>query len=475
MLLEMRSINKSFLDTRALSNVHLALDKGEVRALIGPNGSGKSTIARILSGVIQQDTGSILFDGKPLNNMLPAETMRAGIFALHQEHYLIPNLSIADNLFMGNYMKKCGIFVNRKEIRKKTREILKKFSSELSPDMPVFRLSQGEQYVVSVAKAFVQRAKLFILDEPTAGLSREERDVVHGLVKSLKKNGATVLYITHRMSELKKICDSVTIMRDGEIILTSALSDIPDECIFHLMEVSENMAEIPDTEQKEKKVVLSTAHLCLNGAYEDINLTLKKGETLGIIGTNGSGRTALLKTLFGAVKQDKGQIYINGELAEELTIQRAIKEYRIGYLPDDRLQFGIIPELTMIENTMISNREITRSFFIRPKDEMDRFIECIVEHGFFLLDPQKPIKYLSGGNQQKALFFRCLASGARIILLDEPTKGIDIASKNEMYSMILESAGQGVSFIICSSDIEELEPVCTRIVSIKKGKIIGEI
>lgn len=472
MLLEMRAINKSFFDTHALNDVYLTMERGEVRALIGPNGSGKSTVARILSGDIQQDTGSIFFDGNLLNNALPAETLRAGIFALYQEHYLIPNMSIADNLFMCNYPQKIGLFVNHREIRGKTREILKKFNSNLSPDIEVYKLSQGERYVVSVAKAFVQRAKLFVLDEPTAGLSKEERDVLYDLIKCLKINGVAVLYITHRMSELREICDSVTIMRDGKIVLTSNLEGISQNHILHLMEVGKCMTELLKEEKKKSIEVLSTKHLCLSNAYRDINLTLNKGDTLGIIGTNGSGRTAFLKTIFGAIKQDSGEIYINGEIVEDLTIRKAIKKYKIGYLPDDRLRSGIIPELTLIENTMLTNREVTKSFFIHERSEMDLFIDCILEKGFFLSDPLKPIKYLSGGSQQKALFYRWIASDAQIILLDEPTKGIDIASKNEMYSTILECAAQGVSFIICSSDREELEPVCTKIVSIKKGRIM---
>ncbi|MCI8862529.1 MAG: sugar ABC transporter ATP-binding protein [Lachnospiraceae bacterium] len=471
MLLEMRSVNKSFFDTHALSDICLTLDKGEVRALIGPNGSGKSTVARILSGDIRQDTGSIFFDGNLLNNDLPAETLRAGIFALYQEHYLIPNMSVADNLFMCGYLKKFGIFVNHREIRRRTREILKKFNSNLSPDIKVCKLSQGEQYVISAAKAFVQKAKLFVLDEPTAGLAKEERKVLYHLIRCLKANGAAVLYITHRMSELREICDSVTIMRDGKIVLTSSLKDISQSRILQLMEVGECMTEVLQEDKKNNTEVLSVRNLCLNHAYKDINLTLNKGETLGIIGTNGSGRTAFLKTLFGAIKQDSGEIYINGKNAENLTIRKAIKEYKIGYLPDDRLHLGIIPDLTLIENTMLTNRETTKSFFVRKSDEMDRFIDCILEKGFFLADPMKPIKYLSGGSQQKALFYRWIASDAKIILLDEPTKGIDIASKNEMYSTILECAAQGISFIICSSDREELEPVCTNIISIKKGRL----
>jgi len=475
MLLEMKSVCKSFLDEQILKNINIEIEPGEVRALIGPNGSGKSTIAKILSGLIQQEYGEIIFDGKHLNNSNPTVVLSEGIFTLYQEHYLLPNMSIADNLFLGDYEKKLNIFVNKYAIKKRTIEVLKKFNCDLSPDTKVENLNLGEQYIVSAAKAFVKNAKLFIFDEPTAGLSRRERDVILGLVKTLKKSGISVLYITHRMSELRKICDSVSIMRDGQIILTSDMNEISDDSIRHMMAVSDGCLNQKENDRILAETVLVVEHLSKKMAYKDISFELKAGEILGLVGTNGSGRTALLKTIFGALNQDSGKIYIGGKEIKNHNIHTAITRYKIGYLPDERLNSGIFPDMTVLDNIMIPKRKTEHSFFVQQKQEMELFIEHVFEEGYFLTDPCKPIKYMSGGNQQKSVFFRWAIANSRIILLDEPTKGIDIASKNEMYNIILERARAGVSFVFCSSDIEELEPICTRILSIKRGQLEGEV
>lgn len=473
-LLKLNNINISFLGTHVLHDVSFSIKPGEVCGLIGPNGSGKSTIAKILSGALQQASGEIFFSGKPLDNSSPAAVLEKGVFTLYQEQNLLPHLSIADNIFLGSYEKRAGFIVNQREINKQAKKALGYFGSGLSPKTKVGNLTKAERYIVSVARAFTRKAKLYILDEPTASLSHAERKVVLNLIKDLKRSQSSVLYITHRIDELRDVCDKLLIMRDGRILVSTDLAQIEDGKIFSLMRVSKKDLESEKNALVKGDVILEVSHLCLRKAYDDISLQLRKGEIIGIIGTSGSGRTALLKTLFGAARQDSGNIIFMGKKLINHSIHNAIMN-GFGYLPDERLGSGIIPNLTMLDNVMLPQRKKERGFIIHHKHELETFIECIAEKGFSLLDPCKPIMYMSGGNQQKSLFFRWIVSRSTLLLLDEPTKGIDVGSKNEMYSIILDRAQQGVSFIICSSDLKELTPVCTRILTLKNRRLSGTL
>jgi len=470
-MLKMRSICKQFEEEQVLHDIFLDIQPGEIHALIGPNGSGKSTIAKILSGAIQQDSGTILIDGQTLNNRSPADTRQQGVFMIYQEHYLVPSMSVLDNMFLGNYSTQFGIFVKKNKIRKMAINVLKSFDSTISVNREVGHLSIGEQYVVSVAKAFVQNAKLYIFDEPTAGLSQEEREVVYKLISRLRDNGAAVLYITHRINEVHCLCDRVTIMRDGHIIITADVKSISQKAIVHQLEVCDSEKQYKVERFRLGENVLTVRDLCKEKAYRNISFSLQKSEILGIVGNRGSGRSALLKTLFGAIQQDSGEIWLYGKKIRKHSIEKSILNYQIGYLADERLQYGIIPNMNVVENSMIPRRKVQKSFFVRKGEERDWFIETLVSEGYFLPDPTRSIQSMSGGNQQKTLFFRWIAANSKIILLDEPTKGIDIASKNEIYAIIQQSAHRGVSFIMCSSDIEELEPICSRILTIKNGSL----
>jgi len=473
-LLQLNNVNISFLGSQVLYDVSFSIGPGEVCGLIGPNGSGKSTIVKILSGALQQDSGEIFFSGEPLDNSSPTAVLEKNIFTLYQEQNLIPDLSIADNIFLGLYQRKFGLFVNQREAIRRTKEVLSYFNSTLSPKTKVRDLTKAERYIVSVAKAFTRKARLYILDEPTASLSQAERAVVLNLIKDLKKAQSSVLYITHRIEELRDVCDKLVVMRDGHILLTTDMAKISDDKIYSLMKVSEKSFELERNTLNKGEVILNVSHLNLKRAYCDISFQLRKGEILGIMGADGSGRTALLKTIFGAIKQDSGDIIFMGKKLHNHNIHNAIMN-GIGYLPDDRLDSGIIPNLTTLDNIMLPQRKKEHGFIINHNRELGIFIECIVNNGFSLLDPCKPIKYMSGGNQQKSLFFRWIVSRSVLLLLDEPTKGIDVGSKNEMYSIILDRAKEGVSFIISSSDLKELTPVCARILTLKNMHITASL
>ena len=469
MLLEMHDITKSFSGNQILFGVSLEINPGVIHGLIGPNGSGKSTIVNILSGLYPPDSGEIRWLGKSLQHFSPYEALKSGIFTLYQDHQLISQLSIMDNLFLGICEKKWGIFCDRKKMEQRCREVLQYFHCSLSPYMEAGRLTKSEKEVVTAAKALLWKAKLFIMDEPTAGMSRLEQQKVLDLVKQIKASGASVIYITHRLEELRKICDEISIMRDGHLVLHSSMKNLSDARIAKIM----NTVQINEAKNEDRpcgKVVMDVKHLSLAGIFHDVNFSLRQGEILGIAGAIGSGRSALLKTLFGAIPPSSGAFKIDNEDMIFRDITDAI-EHGIGYMPDERLDMGIIPDLSVLDNSMLAKASRKGTFLKNSKKELENFIQEIVEPGFFISNPNQKIRYASGGNQQKTVFFRWIISEAKILLLDEPTKGIDIASKNEMYQMIFEKARSGVSFIVSSSDYAELQKLCTRIQVLKDGKL----
>lgn len=468
MLLNMENVNISFLGNQVLYDINMQMSRGEIKGLIGPNGSGKSTIVHILSGVYPPDIGDIYIDGDILCGYSPEDTLEKGVFTLYQEPNLIPEMSITDNLFAGNYEKSFGFFCNDKKMRRRAVEVLGNFGLHLSPDEKVKNLSKCEKEIVAVAKAFLRRAKLYLMDEPTAGMSEREQQVVLQLVKELKKNGSSVIYVTHRLEEIREVCDSLCIMRDGRIILDESVSSVTDKCIDNLMEVTRIESNVYRRRDLSSKIVMEVSHLSKKGAYDDISLRLHEGEILGIAGSMGSGRTALLKTLFGAIQPDKGSIYMDQKKGSFMNVNHAI-EYNIGYMPDDRLESGIIPDLSVLDNTVLAEINKKKTFLINRKKEVETFIKFVVHPGYYLPSPNQAIKYASGGNQQKTVFFRWMISESKILLLDEPTKGIDIASKNEMYQMIFDKAHDGVSFIISSSDYKELQRLCSRVLVLNHG------
>ena len=468
MLLDMKNINIAFLGNQILYDVNLNISYGEVKGLIGPNGSGKSTIVNILSGVYPPDDGDIYIDGDKFSGYSPEIVLNKGIFTLYQEPSLIPEMSITDNLFAGNYLKKLGIFCNDKKMRKKAEEVLTYFGLPISPDEKVRNLSKCEKEIIAVAKAFLKRAKLYIMDEPTAGMTCQEQQVVLQLVRNLKNCGSSVRYVTHRMEEIREICDSLCIMRDGRVILDESMEHVTDRCIQNLMEVTKMNTGYVSRSMLSDTIALEVSHLSKSGAYDDISFRLHEGEILGIAGAMGSGRTALLKTLFGAIKPDRGMIFVKQKKIDFMSVYDAI-EQNIGYMPDDRLESGIIPDLSVLDNTVLTEVNKKRSFLKNSKKEIESFIKFVVQPGYYLSNPSQAIKYASGGNQQKTIFFRWIVSESSILLLDEPTKGIDIASKNEMYQLILEKAQEGVSFIISSSDYKELQRLCTKVLVLKHG------
>lgn len=471
MRLELRNIVKKFGENQILYDVSLQLKAGEVLGLIGPNGSGKSTLMNILAGVYQQDSGQIVVDGQELDNSSPAAALKRGVFMLYQKPAVAPNMSVMENIFLGRYPRKFGIVLDIETMKRRTQELLKLTGCDFSPNTLVRDLSYAEKCMVTVLRAYLVSAKIMIIDETTAGLAREEQLAVFNLVRQVKSLGISVIYITHRMEELQEICDNICVLRDGRIIANIPTSKITNKIIWKLMEVPES--GVPHTQHIDefKKPVLQVAHLSRPPVYRDISFALYKGEILGIEGLVGSGRTDILMTIAGEKEICEGEMYFCGERFFPKSIPDSMK-HGIAYMPDDRFDSGIVGEMTVVENVFLSQtKKKNHSFFlIDPKEDLEAYIEQVVKPGYSLTNPTKKISHASGGEQQKIVLLKTLFSNSKVLLLDEPTKGVDIATKVEIYDLIREKAEQGISFIVSSSDRKELEYLCDKVIRLQYEK-----
>lgn len=472
MLLETRKITKTVLSSTLLKDIDFKLNQGEIHALVGPNGAGKSSLVKVLSGVYSYNSGDIYLHGELFHPNSPIDAQKKGIFTIHQEPQLVESMSIIDNLFLGIKKNPFDVFVNWSYMKKKSLEILKMFNLTCSPQTLVSSLNISEKYIVSISKAFLRNAEILILDEPTAGLTAVEQKIVFDLIKKIKEKGSSIIYITHRIDEVVDYCDSVTILRDGKNIYTSKVKNISKEKIISIMagRTIDQMDTSDRTIQIEKqKVLLETRGLYKSNIYRNINLKLHAGEILGIAGSIGSGRTAILKTIFGEIKKDAGEVYVDNLPVDMNHPVYAIKN-KIGYLTDDRLLLGIIPDLSIKENIMIAHNNISQ-LIVHPQEQIDSSLDSIIDLDIKLASLDQKVKYLSGGNQQKILLSRWMAANSRILLLDEPTKGVDISSRNDIYIWIKEKIQDNCGIILNSSEISELIMLSTNIIVLNKGII----
>jgi ABC-type sugar transport system ATPase subunit len=438
---------------------------------VGPNGAGKTSFIKILSGIYSYDSGEIYLNEEPFCPNSPIDAQKNGIYTIHQELQVVDCMSIMDNIFLGYKKDPLDVFVNWRQMKKKTAALLKLFNLNCSPNTLVSSLNISEKYIVSICKAFLRKVEILILDEPTAGLTAIEQNIVFDLIKKIKEQGSSIIYITHRMDEVMDLCDSVTILRDGKSIFESKIKNISKEKIISIMagRTIDKMDTFFENEPAKKELLLETRSICKKNIYNSISLQLHAGEILGIVGAIGSGRSAILKTIFGEMKQDSGEIYINNTRLDIAHPVNAIK-HKIGYLTDDRLLLGIIPDLSIKENIMIAHNNISQ-VIVHPQEQIDYSLDSIINLDVKLASLDQPIKYLSGGNQQKVLLSRWMAANSNILLLDEPTKGVDISSRNDIYLWIKDKAQEDCGFILNSSEIPEVLMLCTNIIVLNKGII----
>lgn len=473
-ILEMKDISKSFPGVRALSGVNLQIYPGEVHALLGENGAGKSTLIKIIAGIHHADEGTIYVDSEELDITGVNVAMKAGISVIHQELCLADNMSVADNIFMGReYSSGIGVMNYREQV-KQAQAILDANGLEIDASERVGNLTVAQQQMVEVAKALSQNARIIIMDEPTASLSEKEVSALFRTIERLKKQNVAVVYISHRLDELYAICDKVTVLRDGEYISTVMMKDVERMDLIRMM-VGRELSELffkPDTEIGD--TVLEVKDLCRGDKVKNISFSLKKGEIVGFYGLIGAGRTELMRLIFGIDKKERGQIFVDGKEVRINSTSDAIKN-GIALVPENRKEQGGILRQSVGYNIVLSVldrlfRKLTVDK-VQKKALIDKYIESL---RIKVPSSEEKLMNLSGGNQQKVILGKWLASDPKILILDEPTRGIDVGAKKEIYQLMAGLAGQGIGIIMVSSDMEEIFNMSTRIIIMHEGVMKGE-
>lgn len=477
-LLRMEEISKGFPGVQALSDVQIELMAGEVHALVGENGAGKSTLMKILTGIYQKDKGRIFYLGKEINVPDTKVAQELGISMIHQELNLMPDLTVAQNIFIGREPR--GLFnflLKENELNKKAKELFDQLNIKLDPRALISDLTVAKQQMVEIAKALSFKAKVIIMDEPTAALTDSEIDTLFSLIHQLRESGVGIIYISHRMEELKQITNRITVMRDGMYIDTVKTDEISIDKIISMM-VGRQIYETskPEIKENNEKVVLRVEKLNRGSLLKDISFELQKGEILGFAGLMGAGRTELARAIFGADRIDSGDIYINGKKVHIKTPSDAVK-HGMGYLSEDRKQFGIMVDMDVKTNISIASlKDFLKPMGWMNKEKISSVAQNIVEK-LKIKTPSidQEVKFLSGGNQQKVVIGKWLTRDCDILIFDEPTRGIDVGTKGEIYKLFNELVEQGKSIIMISSELPEILRMSHRILVMCEGRVTGEL
>jgi ribose transport system ATP-binding protein len=476
-LLKLEGISKSFPGVRALHDVHLEVRKGEVHALLGENGAGKSTLMKILSGAYTRDAGEIYWDGRPIVIHHPREAQDLGIGIIYQEFNLVPQLSIAENVWISRepFRNRALQLIDWKEMRRRTQDLLDELHLPLDPKRLVAGLGVAQQQMVEIAKALSLDARLLIMDEPTSALTDTEINQLFTLIRRLKERGVSVVFISHHLDEVFQICDRGTVLRDGEYIDTVELAQVTEDDIIRLM-VGRNLdQQYPKVSSLRGEEALRVEGLNRKGVLHDISFTAYAGEILGIAGLVGAGRTELMRAVFGADPIDSGQVYIFGKEVAVKSPQVAIRA-GVGLLPEDRKQQGLVLMLSVLHNiSMASLDQLTSSLLLRLGDERKQAGGFIDKLRIMTPSLNQPVQYLSGGNQQKVVLAKWLASHSKILIFDEPTRGIDVGAKVEVYNLMNNLVENGVAVVMVSSEMPELLGMSDRILVMHEGRIAAEL
>ena len=474
MIIEMKDIYKSFGKNNVLKGVDFKLGEGEIHALVGENGAGKSTLMNILSGVLKKDSGRILIDGNEVEITDTNIAKNYGISFIHQELSDWPELTVMDNIFMNNEISK-GLFLDRKSMRKRCIELLDKFDLDINPDTKVSKLSVGQRQMMEIAKANLNKVNVLILDEPTSALTNNEIEKLFLLIKKLKEENVSMIYISHRMEEIFSLTDKITVMRDGKsVAVMNTYEACEKEVVSHM--VGRDIGDFyPEMDAKVKEIKLELKNFSRAGYFENINIAAKKGEILGISGLMGAGRTEIMRSLFGLDPKDRGEIFIDGKKIEISKPIDAINN-KIAFVTENRQEEGLVLDESIRENISLLNfNHFTSKSFIDKKKERDLSNSLVDSFKVKTQSGESKVRDLSGGNQQKVVFAKWYAIDPEILILDEPTKGVDVGAKREIYDLIKQLTHKGVSVILISSDLPELLSLSDRIYVIHEGKVNGEL
>lgn len=473
MKIEMRGIDKAFSGNRVLKNARFILDDGEVHALVGENGAGKSTLMKILTGVYSRDAGIVLVDGQEVSYKNPKEAEEAGIVFIHQELNVLFDLTVEENMFMGKEItKKFGI-CDEKAMRSEVKKVLDKFGVDINPSTRMDKLSIGKQQMIEIAKALMIDAKVIIMDEPTAALTQSETKVLFEIIKKLKEKGVSIVYISHRMEEIFELSDRITVFRDGSYIATKRTIDTDMNDVVKMMIGREIGERYPERNVEIGNVIFEVKDLNCPGVFYDISFNVHAGEVLGISGLMGAGRTEIMKAIFGDMSNVTGSILINGKEIINKNPRQAMKN-GIGFITEDRKLEGLMLEDSIMKNISIANLgKVSKKGILRKKAEDGLVKKAIEELHIKCFGPSHKCNNLSGGNQQKVVFAKWIDTDPKVLILDEPTRGVDIGAKKEIYGIINKLAASGVAIIMVSSELPEVLGMSDRIMVVSEGKITG--
>jgi ribose transport system ATP-binding protein len=470
-LAQMKGISKAFSGNRVLENVEFEIMPGEVHALMGENGAGKSTLMKILTGIYERDSGSVYIKGEEVHFKNAKEAENAGIAVIHQELNIIPYLSVTDNMFLGKELTygKLGI-VKHKEMQQKTKEYLNRLGVDIDPDIEAGELSVGQQQMIEIARAIAANAEILVMDEPTAALTDREIEALFKVINSLREKGVGIVYISHRMEEIFQICDRISVLRDGQFI---GIKDIPktnfDEIVKMMVgrQLGDRFPERKTTLGPER---LKIENFSCKGKFENISFSVKQGEILGVAGLMGAGRTEIMEAIFGHRHKQNGTMMIDGQVVSIKSPFDAIKK-GIGFVTEDRKSEGLVLDLSVRENFSLTNlTKISANSLISTKQEESFVDDLIQKLHVKTASRDLAVKSLSGGNQQKIVIGKWLGIEPKILILDEPTRGVDVGAKKEIYQIMNQLTEQGVAIIMVSSELPEILGMSDRILVIHEGK-----
>ena len=483
LVLQARGIEKSFKGVRALRGVSLNLFAGEVHGLNGENGAGKSTLIKIVTGFYQPDAGELLLEDRPVHFAKPLESQQAGISTVYQEVNLIPDRTVAENILLGREPTRAGLLDKKAAVRE-VQEILDRYNLSIDARAKVSTLGLGVQQMVAIVRSVAFKSKVVILDEPTSALTGNEIDTLFRVIRQLRSEGTAILFVSHRMSELYELCDRFTVLRDGALITESTPAELPRPALVKAMlgeagfedqildrdASRERMKHLADRE-----VGLSVRNLTWGNRVRDVSFDVRQGEILGLLGLLGSGRTETCKSIFGAVKATSGEVLVAGKAIGRRSPSRSLAA-GISYLSEDRRTEGIFPGLSVKENMSAAIlKRISKFGFVRSSAQRRVVKEFTEELRIKVSSPEQPVSELSGGNQQKVLLGRWLALGPKAVLLDDPTRGIDVGAKAEVHRVIRQLAESGIAVVVTSSETEELLNLCDRLVVLNEGEVSGQL
>jgi ABC-type sugar transport system ATPase subunit len=473
---ELRGVSKNYGGVQAVRDVSLSIARGSVHAIVGENGAGKSTVSKMIAGVIPPSAGEILVDGGAVRFHSPRQALAAGIAIIDQELAMVPARSVLDNVFLGMESRRMGLF-DRRGQRARFAELVERTGFDLPRDAPVGTLRVAEQQKVEILRAIAREAEFIIMDEPTAPLTQVEADQLYQIIWQLRDAGTTILYISHFLEEVLHVCDTVSVMRDGRHVSTRPTAEETEDSLVRGMLGRSLELTFPERRPCDRSAepVLEVRDLCAAGRFEDVSFTLRPGEIVGVAGLIGSGRSEVLRAVFGADPIDSGEIVLNGQRVRFHSPRKAIANGLV-MLPESRKDDGLVMARSIAENTVMAHLGDVSSGGLLRRERQSAAVDALMRDlDVRASSPDAPIWSLSGGNQQKVLFAKCLMGGPRVLLIDEPTRGVDVGAKRAIYELITSLAAEGMALMVVSSELEEVMGLAHRLLVMRRGRIVAEM